>query len=101
MLADRPGPASIPVGREVRTLPVPTRQLHRDREGLGPGPEAADPRRADLLARPGRGARWCSISPGEHAADGRTVLFIGHRLDEVREIADRVLVLRNGRWSPT
>jgi ABC-type uncharacterized transport system ATPase subunit len=31
------------------------------------------------------------------AAQGKVVLFIGHRLDEVREIADRVLVLRNGR----
>lgn len=31
------------------------------------------------------------------AAEGRSVLFIGHRLDEVREIADRIIVLRNGR----
>ena len=33
----------------------------------------------------------------ELAARGGTVLFIGHRLDEVREVSDRVLVLRNGR----
>ena len=31
------------------------------------------------------------------AARGGTVLFIGHRLDEVRAVSDRILVLRNGR----
>src|SRR6185312_11546268 len=31
------------------------------------------------------------------ADTGGTVLFIGHRLEEVRRISDRVLVLRNGR----
>ena len=31
------------------------------------------------------------------AERGGTVLFIGHRLDEVRAVSDRVLVLRNGR----
>src|SRR5258708_7670981 len=30
------------------------------------------------------------------ADEGGTVLFIGHRLDEVREVSDRILVLRNG-----
>jgi ribose transport system ATP-binding protein len=28
---------------------------------------------------------------------GGTVLFIGHRLDEVREVSDRIIVLRNGK----
>jgi ABC-type sugar transport system ATPase subunit len=32
-----------------------------------------------------------------HAAAGGAVLFIGHRLDEVREVSDRIIVLRNGR----
>lgn len=31
------------------------------------------------------------------AADGAAIIFISHRLDEVRELADRVLVLRDGR----
>jgi ABC-type sugar transport system ATPase subunit len=32
-----------------------------------------------------------------HAAAGGAVLFVGHRLEEVREVADRVVVMRNGR----
>jgi ribose transport system ATP-binding protein len=31
------------------------------------------------------------------AADGSSVLFVSHDLDEVREITDRVTILRNGR----
>jgi ribose transport system ATP-binding protein len=33
----------------------------------------------------------------EHAAAGGAVIFVGHRLEEVREAADQVMVLRNGR----
>ncbi len=31
-----------------------------------------------------------------HAADGGVVLFVGHRLDEVLDLSDRIVVLRNG-----
>jgi ribose transport system ATP-binding protein len=34
-------------------------------------------------------------------AQGIGVLFISHHLDEMKEIGDRVTVLRNGRWAAT
>jgi len=30
-------------------------------------------------------------------ADGRSIIFISHKLDEVREISDRIVVMRDGR----
>ncbi|WP_405524729.1 sugar ABC transporter ATP-binding protein [Streptomyces canus] len=87
---------TIPVNREVRTLPVPTRQMIEIAKAWGREPKLL------ILDEP-----TSSLGPVEaqmvlglarQLADrGGTVLFIGHRLDEVREISDRVLVLRNGR----
>jgi ABC-type sugar transport system ATPase subunit len=87
---------TIPVGREVRTLPVPTRQMIEIAKAWGREPKLL------ILDEP-----TSSLGPVEAemvlglarqlAARGGTVLFIGHRLDEVRAISDRVLVLRNGR----
>lgn len=89
-------PGAIPVGREVRTLPVPTRQLIEIAKGWGRAP------RLLILDEP-----TSSLGPIEvqlvldlarRAADqGSSVLFIGHRLDEVRAVSDRILVLRNGK----
>ncbi|WP_329242069.1 sugar ABC transporter ATP-binding protein [Streptomyces canus] len=87
---------TIEVNREVRTLPVPTRQMIEIAKAWGREPKLL------ILDEP-----TSSLGPVEaqmvlglarQLADrGGTVLFIGHRLDEVREISDRVLVLRNGR----
>ncbi|HEV2347360.1 MAG TPA: sugar ABC transporter ATP-binding protein [Actinocrinis sp.] len=89
-------PKAVPVTREVRTLPVPTRQMIEIAKAWGREPSLL------ILDEP-----TSSLGPVEAAealrlarklADrGGTVLFIGHRLDEVRQVSDRILVLRNGR----
>ena len=87
---------AIPVHREVRTLPVPTRQMIEIAKAWGREPTLL------ILDEP-----TSSLGPVEAqmvlglarqlAERGGTVLFIGHRLDEVLAVSDRILVLRNGR----
>jgi len=87
---------AIPVTREVRSLPVPTRQMLEIAKAWGREPSLL------ILDEP-----TSSLGPVEaqtvlglarQLADrGGAVLFIGHRLDEVRQVSDRILVLRNGR----
>ena len=79
----------------VSALSIPARQLLEVAKALGRDPKllildeptsALGPVEADLVIEIAR----------EHAAAGGAVIFVGHRLEEVREAADRVLVLRNG-----
>jgi ribose transport system ATP-binding protein len=89
-------PKQVPVNRQVRTLPVPTRQMLEIAKAWGREPTLL------ILDEP-----TSSLGPVEAqmvlglartlADRGGAVLFIGHRLDEVRAVSDRVLVLRNGR----
>jgi len=85
----------IPVHRLVETLQVPQRQMIELAKALGRDPRvlvldeptsALGPVESDVVIRVARA----------RAARGDCVLFVGHRLDEVRRVADRVLVLRNG-----
>jgi ribose transport system ATP-binding protein len=97
MLAEIGLPAgSIGLQREVRTLPVPARQMIEIAKAWGREPKLL------ILDEP-----TSSLGPVEAqlvmnlarklADQGGTVLFIGHRLDEVLAVSDRILVLRNGR----
>jgi ribose transport system ATP-binding protein len=89
-------PQAIGVRREVRSLPVPTRQMIEIAKAWGREPKllildeptsSLGPVEADMMLGLAR----------QLAAQGGTVLFIGRRLDEVRRVSDRILVLRNGR----
>ncbi len=84
------------VSREVRSLPVPTRQLIEIAKAWGRSPKllildeptsALGPVEAEMVLGLAR----------QVAERGGTVLFIGHRLDEVRAVSDRIIVLRNGK----
>jgi ABC-type sugar transport system ATPase subunit len=94
-LLDRLGVVIEP-DRLVETLTVPQQQLIEIAKALGREPSVL------VLDEP-----TSALGPVESAAvlgaardlaeQGAVVVFIGHRLDEVREVADRVVVLRNGR----
>ena len=88
--------ADIPARRPVARLPVAQRQLVEIAKALGRDPSVLvlDEPTSALGPVESRRVLRCAR---DLAAQGRVVIFIGHRLDEVREIADRVLVLRNGR----
>lgn len=87
---------TIPVSRDVRTLPVPTRQMIEIAKAWGREPKLLILDEPTSSLGPVEAAMVLGLAR-QLAARGGTVLFIGHRLDEVRDISDRVLVLRNGR----
>jgi ribose transport system ATP-binding protein len=89
-------PNEIPVTRQVRTLPVPQRQMIEIAKAWGQEPNLL------ILDEPTSSlgpveARMVLDLARQLADRGGTVLFIGHRLDEVRAVSDRIVVLRNGR----
>jgi ribose transport system ATP-binding protein len=95
LLADV-GVDNVDVDRPVERLPVPVRQMIEITKAWGHKPIVL------ILDEP-----TSSLGPVEaekvltlarrHAAAGGAVLFIGHRLDEVQALADRVIVLRSGQ----
>jgi ribose transport system ATP-binding protein len=80
----------------VSALSIPQRQMLEIAKALGRDPRllildeptsALGPIEADHVIRIAR----------QYAAQGKAVIFVGHRLAEVRQAADQVIVLRNGR----
>ena len=68
-----------------------------DRQGLRGRADAAHPRRAHRAAERGRGRAVLPAASASRSPTGTSVIYITHRLAEVRELADRVTVLRDGR----
>ncbi len=81
--------------RELRRLTLAERQIVEIAKGL-----AKDPRILILdeatSALPAREAQWLLKLTRQLAAEGRLVIFISHRMGEVRQIADRLTIFRNG-----
>jgi len=82
--------------RRVDSLSVAQRQMLEIAKAIGREPRvlildeptsALGPKESEHLLELAR----------EHAASGSIVIFVGHRLNEVREVGDRIVVLRNGR----
>ena len=94
-LFDRYGFPALPPDREVRHLTLAERQIVEIAKGL-----AKDPRILILdeatSALPAREADWLLRLTRQMAGEGKLVIFISHRMTEVRAVADRLTIFRNG-----
>ncbi len=90
------GMESVDVDRPVEHYPVPVRQMIEIAKAWGHHPVVLVLDEPTSSLGPVEAERVLRLARA-HAAGGGAVLFIGHRLDEVRSIADRVVVLRSGR----
>jgi ribose transport system ATP-binding protein len=79
----------------VRSLSIGERQLVEIVKGLAHDPEILILDEATSALLPAE-VDWLLDLARRRAAAGKLVLYISHRLDEVRRVADRVTVLRNG-----
>ncbi|MEO6394572.1 MAG: sugar ABC transporter ATP-binding protein [Devosia sp.] len=86
---------TMPPGALVRTLSIGDRQIVEIVKGLASDPAILilDEATSALLPKE---VDWLLNKARERAAKGKLVLYISHRMDEVRRVADRVTVLRNG-----
>ena len=75
--------------REVRRLTRRRAAARRDREGGRLGASRAHPRRGDLGAGAARDRMAARARPAGSPATGKLVIYISHRLGEVRNVADR------------
>jgi ribose transport system ATP-binding protein len=85
----------IPTRRRVDSLSVAQRQLIEIAKALGRTPLVLILDEPTSALGPTESDRVLELAR-RHASGGGIVIFVGHRLHEVRAVADRVVVLRNG-----
>jgi ribose transport system ATP-binding protein len=81
--------------RRVDSLSVAQRQMIEIAKALGREPLVLILDEPTSALGPAESSRVLELARS-HAANGGIVIFVGHRLNEVRAVADRVVVLRNG-----
>jgi ABC-type sugar transport system ATPase subunit len=86
----------VPLRRRVDSLSVAQRQLIEIAKALGRHPKVLILDEPTSALGPAESERVLEIARARAAAGG-IVIFVGHRLHEVRRVADRIVVLRNGR----
>jgi ribose transport system ATP-binding protein len=86
----------VPTRRRVDSLSVAQRQMIEIAKALGRNPLVLILDEPTSALGPAESNHVLELARG-HASTGGIVIFVGHRLNEVRAVADRVVVLRNGR----
>lgn len=86
----------IPTSRSVESLSVAERQMIEIAKAWGRRPLVLILDEPTSALGPAESAHVLELAK-RHAENGGIVVFVGHRLDEVRTVADRVVVLRNGQ----
>ena len=89
---ERYGLAVDPDARDRRPLGRPA-AARRDPEGAVPRRRHPDPRRADGRAD-AAGGQGAVRDPARRWRQGKSIVFITHKLNEVLDVADRITVLR-------
>lgn len=85
----------IDPGQELRRLTLAERQVVEIAKGLAKSPRILILDEA-TSALPAREAQWLLALSRQLADEGKLVIFISHRMGEVRQIADRLTIFRNG-----
>jgi ribose transport system ATP-binding protein len=86
----------VQVRRRVDSLSVAQRQMIEIAKALGRKPLVLILDEPTSALGPAESDRVLELAR-QHASSGGIVIFVGHRIHEVRGVADRVVVLRNGR----
>jgi ABC-type sugar transport system ATPase subunit len=86
----------VPTRRRVDTLSVAQRQLLEIAKALGTAPLVLILDEPTSALAPAESEHVLALAR-RHADAGGIVIFVGHRMHEVRQLSDRMIVLRNGR----